>query len=75
MVNRKTVKNVGQIKVVDTGLEGFMDLVDLISTVEGREDDMSNFAACDPGRMRLQAKGSRQAGADFTTSSKALCDP
>ena len=54
-----------------------MDLVDPISSepTKGREDDMSNFAAGFVVWMRLQAKGPRQAGVGFTTSSKALCEP
>ena len=43
---RKNVKKVGQIKATGTGLEGFVDWVDPISSepAEERDDDMSSLA-------------------------------
>ena len=40
------MKKVGQIKATGTGLEGFVDLVDPISSepAEERDDDMSSLA-------------------------------
>ena len=42
---RKNVKKVGQIKVVDVGLEEFVDWVDPISSepIKEREEDMSSL--------------------------------
>ena len=49
-----------------------MDWVDPISSepAKEREDDMSNLVARFSTWMRLHAKRSRQAGADFATSSR-----
>ena len=54
-----------------------MDWVDPISSepAEEREDDMSNIAVGFATWMHFQAKQSPQAGADFTTSSRVLCEP
>ena len=46
-MKRKKAKKVRQTKAVGTGLKGFVDWVDPISSepAKGREHDMSNFAA------------------------------
>ena len=76
-MKRKKVKKVGHIKAAGAILEGFEDWVDPISSepTKGREDGMSNFAAGFSAWIFPQAKGSLQAGAGFTTSTRALCEP
>ena len=64
------MKQVRQIKVVGAGLNGFVDLVDPISSelAEEREDDMSSLATRFSARM---CKRAMSAQGETTPSSKA----
>ena len=54
---KKKTKKVGHIKAIDTGLEGFVDWVDPISSepAEEREGDMSSLATGFVMRIRKRA--------------------